>query len=205
MVIPAVAWLIAGLGNPGPAYAATRHNVGFRVTAALAAAAGASFRGPVRGALWAPSTIGGRAALLIQPQEYMNRSGPAVAAWLAALGLSPDSLLVISDDLDLPVGRLRVATGRGDGGHRGIRSVRESLGDLRFLRVRVGIGRLAGQDPVEYVLAAPGPDEAGALREAEARAADAVRAVLADGVVAAMNRFNPWRAPQLEAKTESGT
>lgn len=180
-----------GLGNPGPAYAATRHNVGFRVVAALVAGAGAGLRGPTRGACWAAATIGGRAAVLLQPQEYMNRSGPSVAAWLGALGLSLESLLVISDDLDLPVGRLRVATGGGDGGHRGIRSIGESLGGLGFHRVRVGIGRPLDGDPVEYVLAPPRADEAAALRDAEARAAEAARTVLAEGPIAAMNRFNP--------------
>lgn len=195
MATPEADWLVAGLGNPGPAYAATRHNVGFRVAGSLAAAAGARFRGPERGALWAAATIGGRPALLIQPQEFMNRSGLPVAAWLAAVGLFPDRLLVINDDLDLPVGRLKVVTGGGDGGHRGLRSIGEALGDLGFPRVRVGIGRPREQDPAEYVLVPPPPDEAGALREAEDLAADAVRVVLAEGPVAAMNRFNVRPAP----------
>lgn len=196
MATPEAAWLVVGLGNPGPAYAVARHNAGFRVAAALAAAAGRPFREPERGALWTPATIGGRFAVLIQPQEYMNRSGPPVAGWLAALGLSADNLLVITDDLDLPVGRVKVATGGGDAGHRGIRSIGDSLGHLEFLRVRVGIGRPPpSRDPADYVLAPPAPEEAGALREAEDRAADAVRVVLADGPVAAMNRFNVRPGP----------
>jgi PTH1 family peptidyl-tRNA hydrolase len=192
--VPEAAWLIAGLGNPGPGHAAARHNVGFRVVAVLAAAAGAAFRGPARGALWAWALTGGRPAVLIQPQEYMNYSGPPVAAWLAALGLGPDRLVVIHDDLDLAVGRLKVAAGGGDGGHRGIRSIGEALGDLEFLRVRVGIGRPAGDDAAAYVLAAPAGHEAEALRAAEARAAEAVEAILAGGPAAAMTRFNPWPA-----------
>lgn len=190
--MPEAAWLIAGLGNPGPGHAVARHNVGFRVVAVLAAAAGAAFRGPARGALWARAVTGGWPAVLIQPQEYMNCSGPPVAAWLAALGLGPDRLVVIHDDLDLEVGRLKVTAGGGDGGHRGIRSIGEALGGLGFLRVRVGIGRPAGEDAAAYVLAAPAGAEAETLPAMEARAAAAVCVILADGPAAAMNRFNPW-------------
>ncbi len=192
----AVAWLIVGLGNPGSEYAASRHNVGFRVAAVLAAAAGASFRGPERGALWAWARLGGPPAVLLQPQEYMNSCGPSAAAWLGVLRLTPDRLLVISDDLDLEVGRVKVGRGGGDGGHRGIRSLAEALGDLTFPRVRVGIGRLVGDDAAAYVLAPPGPGEAEVLRAAEVRAAEAARAVLAEGLAAAMNRFNPWPPPE---------
>jgi len=193
-ILPEAAWLIAGLGNPGPSYAAARHNVGFRVVAVLAAASGVAFRGPARGALWARAVVEGRPTVLIQPQEYMNCSGAPVAAWLAVLGLEPDRLVVIQDDLDLAVGRLRVTAGGGDAGHRGIRSIGEAVGDLSFLRVRVGIGRPTGEDAVTYVLAAPAGPEAEALRGAEARAVEAVEAVLAGGPAAAMNRFNPWPA-----------
>ncbi|HEY7676582.1 MAG TPA: aminoacyl-tRNA hydrolase, partial [Candidatus Methylomirabilis sp.] len=96
------------------------------------------------------------------------------------------------DDLDLEVARLKVAAGGGDGGHRGVRSIGEALGDLGFLRVRVGIGRPVGDDAIAYVLAAGAGHEAEALRAAEARAAEAVEAILADGPAAAMTRFNPW-------------
>ena len=190
--MPEVAWLIVGLGNPGPAHAAARHNVGFRVAVVLASVAGAAFRGPECGALWARANLGGQPAVLIQPQEYMNCSGPPVAAWLGALGLGPDRLLVIHDDLDLELGRVKVAAGGGDGGHRGVRSIGEALGDLGFLRVRVGLGRPEGVDAVAYVLAPPAVVEADVLRAAEARAAEAVRTVLTDGLTAAMDRFNPW-------------
>ena len=198
----AVAWVVVGLGNPGPEYAASRHNVGFRVAAVLAAAAGATFRGPERGALWARATLGGQPALLLQPQEYMNRSGPPAAAWLAALGLTPDRLLVISDDLDLEVGRVKVTRGGGDGGHRGIRSLGEALGGFPFSRVRLGIGRPVGDEATAYVLAPPGPGEAEVLRAAEIRAAEAGRAVLAEGLAAAMNRFNPWPPPDGNPREE---
>lgn len=158
----------------------------------LAATGGAAFQGPEHGALWARATMGGRPLVLLQPYQYMNCSGPPVAAWLAALGLGPDRLLVIHDDLDLEVGRVKVAAGAGDGGHRGVRSVAEAVGDSGFLRVRVGIGRPPGEDAMAYVLAAPSPAERDLLRLAEARAAEAVRVILAEGRTAAMNRFNPW-------------
>ncbi len=190
--MPEASWLIVGLGNPGPAYAAARHNAGFRVVEALAAAAGAALAGPTHGALWARAAAAGRPVVFLQPQEFMNCSGAPVAAWLAALGLGPDRLLVIHDDLDLEVGRVKVAAGGGDGGHRGVRSIGDAVGDLGFLRVRVGIGRPAGVDAVDYVLAAPPEAEAAALRAAEARAAEAVGAILGEGLTAAMNRFNTW-------------
>ncbi len=193
--MPGTGWLIVGLGNPGPGHAAARHNVGFRVAAGLASAAGATLGGPQHGALWAQATVGGRPAVLVQPQASMNCSGPPTAAWLAALALGPDRLLVIHDDLDLEVGRVKVGAGGGDGGHRGIRSIGAALGSLEFLRVRVGIGRPAGEDATDYVLAPPTEAEAESLRAAEARAAEAAWAVLGEGPVAAMNRFNPWPWP----------
>jgi len=186
------AWLIVGLGNPGAAYAGTRHNVGFRVVAVLAGAAGVAFAGPAGGALWARAPVGGELAMLLQPQAFMNASGPPVAAWLEALGLPAERLLVVADDLDLEVGRVKVAGAGGDGGHRGLRSIAEAVGTAGFLRMRVGIGRPAGEDAAAYVLKPPGPGEAEALGAAETRAAEAVRAVMADGPAAAMNRFNPW-------------
>ena len=205
-----VAWLIVGLGNPGPAYAATRHNAGFRVVEALATGAGARFHGPEGAALWARGMVEGHAAILLKPQAWMNGSGPPVAGWLAALGLPPDRLLVVNDDLDLAVGRVKVAAGSGHGGHRGVRSVGEALGTLAFPRARVGIGRPAGVEATAYVLATPGPEEAAALRAGEARAAEAVRTILADGLAAAMNRWNPWppagpgqiRSSKLETRNE---
>lgn len=187
-----MAWLIVGLGNPGAAYAATRHNAGFRVVELVAAGAGARFHGPEQAALWARGMLGGQPAILLKPQAWMNGSGPPVAAWLAGLGLGPDRLLVVSDDLDLEVGRVKVVAGGGHGGHRGVRSVGEALGTFGFPRVRMGIGRPVGMEAAEYVLAPPGPEEAAALRATEARAAEAVRTILADGLAAAMNRWNPW-------------
>ena len=186
-------WLIVGLGNPGEAYAGTRHNVGFRVVAGVTKAAGAAFTGPAGNALWARARLGRELVMLLQPQGFMNASGPPVAAWLEALGLQPERLLVVADDLDLEVGRVKVASGGGDAGHRGLRSIAEGLGTQGFLRVRVGIGRRpAGEDAAAYVLSPPPPAEAEALRAGEVLAAEAVRAVGAEGPAAAMNRFNPW-------------
>jgi PTH1 family peptidyl-tRNA hydrolase len=168
--------------------------VGWRVVAAVAKAAGAVFTGPIDNALWAGARLGGEPVLLLQPQGFMNASGPPVVAWVGALGLHPERLLVVADDLDLEVGRVKVASGGGDAGHRGLRSIAEALGTQGFLRLRVGIGRPAGEDAAAYVLSPPAPAEAEALRVAEAMAAEAVWAVVAEGPTAAMNRFNPWPA-----------
>jgi PTH1 family peptidyl-tRNA hydrolase len=188
---------VAGLGNPGLDYTTTRHNTGSRVAQALAEAAGVAFD-VEHGARLARARIGGLDVVLIQPQEYMNRSGPPVAAWLAALGLAPDRLLVMVDDLDLDLGRIKIALGGGDGGHRGLRSILDALDGAEFLRVRVGLGRPEGRDPAEYVLSAPAEEEAEVLQAAEARAAQAVEAVLASGPNTAMNVFNLWPWPPRE-------
>lgn len=184
-------WLVAGLGNPGPAYARTRHNVGFAVVERLAAEAAAGFApGPCEARLAAIS-ISSAPVLLLEPQTFMNRSGAAVAGWLARLGLPPARLIVVHDDLDLPVGRLRVVASAGPGGHRGVASIQEALGTAEFPRVRVGIGRPAtGEDAAGRVLDRVPPEESAVLAEAVARAADAVRSVILDGPGPAMNRYN---------------
>ena len=184
-------WLVAGLGNPGPAYVRTRHNVGFAVVERLAAAAAAGFApGPCEAQLAAIS-VSSVPVLLLKPQTFMNRSGAAVAGWLARLGLPPARLIVVHDDLDLPVGRLRVVASAGPGGHRGVASIQEALGSLEFPRVRVGIGRPeTGEDAAGRVLDQVPPEDSAVLAEAVRRAADAVRSVILDGPGPAMNRYN---------------
>lgn len=197
-----------GLGNPGPDYADTRHNVGFRVVEEVARRTGASLdeerhRGRF-GTGWArcaehgldgpegePGPVG-----LLCPLTYMNRSGTAVAAVLEAHPeLDPRSdLLVVFDDLDLPLGRLRLRPSGGAGGHNGLADVLEVLGSRSVPRLRVGIGRpQSGHDPVEYVLAPFAADERRALPGIVARAADAVETAVAQGVGPAMTEVN--RAP----------
>jgi peptidyl-tRNA hydrolase, PTH1 family len=184
-------WLVAGLGNPGPAYVRTRHNVGFAVVERLAADASAGFvSGPCETQL-ALVFLSSVPVLLLKPQTFMNRSGAAVAGWLSRLGLPPARLIVVHDDLDLPVGRLRIVTSAGAGGHRGVDSIQERLGTVDFARIRVGIGRPdAGEGAADRVLADVAPDESPVLADAVARAAKAVRSLILEGPGPAMNRYN---------------
>jgi PTH1 family peptidyl-tRNA hydrolase len=184
-------WLVAGLGNPGPVYVRTRHNVGFAVVERLAAGGSAAFAPGAYESQVALVTWSSVSVLLLKPETFMNRSGAAVAAWLTRLGLPPARLVVVHDDLDLPVGWLRIVAAAGAGGHRGVGSIQETLGTADFPRVRIGIGRPeAGEDAVDRVLADFAPEEAAALTDAVARAVDAVRSLILEGPAPAMNRFN---------------
>lgn len=200
--------LVVGLGNPGPEYADTRHNVGFRIVEHLAERHAIALRldRRVEGRLGEGTIRGVRAALLL-PLTYMNRSGRAVAASLEERPLVEvgADLLVVYDDLDLPFGRLRIRPGGGAGGHRGLADIQARLGRSDFPRLRFGIGRPPeGLEGVEHVLAPFDPSEAEALAPRLALAADAVEAVLCEGVAVAMNRFNrdpeapqPGSAPEV--------
>jgi len=189
--------LVVGLGNPGPEYADTRHNVGFRIVERLAERHGIALRRERRfHGLFGDGVVRGVATGLLEPQTFMNLSGRAVVAAVDALPLGDlaSDLVVVYDDLDLPFGRLRVRPGGGAGGHNGLGDIQERLGRNDFARLRFGIGRPPpGEDPVEYVLAPFDAAQAAALDERLAQAADAVEAILAEGVAAAMNRFNASR------------
>jgi PTH1 family peptidyl-tRNA hydrolase len=195
------AWLVAGLGNPGAGYASTRHNVGFMVADRLAGTRG-GFRPAPHQVEAAWLRLGNVSVALIKPQAFMNLSGSPVAEWLAALGLTPDRLVVVHDDLDLPLGRLRVSARAGAGGHRGVESIQVSLGSKDFPRVRVGIGRPPeSADAVEHVLEVFGPEEMPTLAQVLEDAADAVQVLIRQGLDPAMNRYN--RRPE-EAGASSG-
>ena len=184
-------WLVAGLGNPGPAYVRTRHNVGFAVVERLAAAGAAGFSAAKYESQVALFCLPPTLVLLLKPQTFMNRSGAAVAGWLLHLGLPAERLVVVHDDLDLRVGQLRVVISAGAGGHRGVRSVQEALGLVGFPRVRIGIGRPTnGEAAADHVLADIAPEECPVLADAVARAADAVRSLILEGPASAMNRYN---------------
>jgi PTH1 family peptidyl-tRNA hydrolase len=171
--------VVAGLGNPGRSYELTRHNVGFLVADELARRHGGSWRAKKK-AEAASVSLGLKNVTLLKPTTYMNKSGAALAGYEAA------QLVVVHDDLDLPVGDVRVKVGGGTGGHNGLRSIIGYLG-AEFVRVRIGIGRPpVGVSVTDYVL---GRAEA-AMKEAVPQAADAVEAVLEAGPEAAMNRFN---------------
>jgi PTH1 family peptidyl-tRNA hydrolase len=190
-------WLIAGLGNPGPEYSHNRHNVGYWCINRLARLHGINLKARRLAAL-GEGEIGGTAVLLLKPRTYVNHSGQAIGAALRHSKIPPERLLVVYDDLDLPAGRLRLKANGSHGGHNGIRSIIGAIGSTEFPRLRVGIGRphVDGQpvwDPdvvAVWVLSDPTPQEVKTLQNAAARAAQAVEMVLAEGVEAAMNRYN---------------
>lgn len=191
MGAPTPSWLVVGLGNPGPRYEATRHNVGFVVVDRFASRGDA---GPWRqacGSLVAEARCGDDGVLLAKPQTFMNRSGVALRALAERTGLAPDHVLVVHDDLDLPFGRLRVRIGGGAGGHNGIRSAVEELGTGDFLRLKVGIGRPEpGGDVVAFVLSPFTQEEQAVLPDLIGRAADALGSIIVEGPLRAMNRFH---------------
>jgi PTH1 family peptidyl-tRNA hydrolase len=184
-------WLVVGLGNPGLEYGESRHNVGFRVLEAVAAAAGVRCRRRRFESLYATAVLAGVPVTLVLPQAYMNLSGEPVRAWVESLRLPLERLLVIHDDIDLPLGRLRVIREGGHAGHKGVRAIQEALGTEAFPRLRLGVGRPPGKaETPEYVLGAFAPEEAAIAAGMIARAADGVLLLLAEGVTAAMNRLN---------------
>lgn len=190
----ATPFLIVGLGNPGGQYEETRHNVGFQVVDALARQWGASrFQKKFSGLLGECQAEGGAKVLLLKPQTYMNLSGDSVQPTVAFYKIDPvTSVLVVSDDLDLPTGRLRLRKSGGSGGHNGLKSIIQSLGTEGFARLRVGIGRpeTTGPQVKDHVLAAPSKAERELIQRAVDRAAQAAAAVVKDGVEKAMNVFN---------------
>lgn len=194
--------LIVGLGNPGPEYAGTRHNAGFMVVDRLLAGFPAGRfeeRHTASSSVWA-GRFRGRALLLQKPLTFMNLSGQAVALLARRCEITPESILVISDDLDLPVGRLRLRNGGADGGHNGLKSIIAELGSASFRRLRIGIGRPKPGETVDYVLSKFEGEEERRFDASLAAAVEAVRAVLAGGMARAMNRFNAW-TPVEESET----
>jgi PTH1 family peptidyl-tRNA hydrolase len=189
--------VIAGLGNPGEAYRGSRHNAGHLVVAGLAAEYGirlAAGRGDFMSGVG--SILGVRAELVL-PLCYMNRSGDAVRDALAASGAVPEDLLVVCDDVDLPLGQLRFRRSGGDGGHNGLGSIIERLSTDAFARLRLGVGRPPeGAETSDYVLDRFLPEEEAAVRDMTRRAADAVALMLKRGLEVAMNEYNRRLAAQ---------
>lgn len=184
--------LVVGLGNPGPEYAGTRHNLGFRVVEVLAARWSVALKEKKRlEAYVGQGEVAGEPVVLAQPLTYMNLSGQAVAKLLRYWRLAPADMVVLHDDLDVPLGRLKVVERGGPGGHRGVLSIQEALGTGEFLRVKLGIGRpppfLSSED---YVLSPFSPEEAEAIPDLVARAALAVETLITEGLAAAQNRFH---------------
>ncbi len=190
-------WLVAGLGNPGPAYAGHRHNVGYLVADELASRLGSPFRSHKSGYA---EVVEGRAGpigtdaarvVLARARGYMNESGGPIKALVAFYKIPVDRLVVVHDELDIPFGTLRVKLGGGDNGHNGLRSVRSSLGTGDFYRVRVGIGRPPGRKDVSnHVLGNYSAAERRDLPFHVDRAADAVESLIVDGLAVTQQTYN---------------
>jgi len=185
--------IVVGLGNPGTRYVATRHNLGFRVLDRLAQRCGAQFRADAqRAAQVARIDSGERGCVLAKPRTFMNRSGRAVLALLGGSGSDAARLLVVYDDADLELGCIRIRLAGGAGGHNGLRSIIDALRTTEFPRLRLGIrGARRDEEALEdYVLEPFDDDERARADELVELGADAVEAILADGLARAMNRFN---------------
>lgn len=180
--------LVVGLGNPGPQYAGTRHNVGFDVVDTLAKSNGVVLKTHKFQAQYGVGTVAGRSVVLAKPMTFMNLSGRAVAALARHFGIKPDAVLVVSDDLDMDVARVRLKPKGGAGGHNGHKSIIQALGTSDYPRLKIGIGR-AGES-VDHVLSRFPPDERDAVNEAIKASATACEIWLSDGIERAMNQAN---------------
>ena len=183
--------LIVGLGNPGPRYAGTRHNIGFEVVGLLAERLGGKFKAHKGRCDVVEGRLAGAPVVLAKPKSYMNISGGPVVSISRFYKVPVERVVVVHDELDLPFGSLRLKRGGGHGGHNGLRSISTALGNREYLRVRFGIGRPPGrQDPADFVLREFTPAERKELPFLIDRAADAVELLIAQGLEAAQNRFN---------------
>jgi len=182
--------LIVGLGNPGSDYAQNRHNVGYQCVERLRQRHGLALGKVMFKAYTASGQIAGAKVLLARPLTFMNLSGQAVRPLLRWYHVALSDLLVICDDLDLPLGKIRLRQKGGSGGHKGMRSIIEALGTEDFPRLRVGIGHPVHGEPEDYVLSDFAPDELSVMEEAYERAVAAVESFIAAGIITAMNLFN---------------
>ncbi|MBT3217674.1 MAG: aminoacyl-tRNA hydrolase [Proteobacteria bacterium] len=197
--------LVVGLGNPGPRYVDTRHNAGFLVIDRLGSRWNASCDKSMFGALVDKALVNSCSAVLAKPQKFMNRSGHPVSSVRGYYKIEVSDIVVVHDDVDLPLGRIKVKSGGGHGGHKGVRDITQQLGNSEFVRIRFGVSRPPeGWDTADYVLQKWNDDDSELLGGAIERAADAVEAVLRAGVKQAMNDFNS-RVETVEGPTSAGT
>ena len=183
--------LVVGLGNPGKKYQHTRHNIGFRIIDRIAEQNNVLVTRKCCDALVGEWILDGEKIVLVKPQTYMNRSGEAIRSLLRKFGALAQDMVVVYDDLDLPLGRIRVRSGGSAGGHRGALSILESLAGATFLRVRLGIGRPPeGVDPADFVLATFKPEEAETVGMLINQGAKAVVYLLREGLERTMREFN---------------
>jgi len=193
-------YLIAGLGNPGQKYMNTRHNAGFMAVDHIAGVSAVSVNQKKFDSQWGRGTIAGVSCILMKPMAYMNRSGPPVQQLSNYFKIKSENILVIHDDIDLALGRVKIKEKGGDGGHKGIKSIIQSLGGGNFLRLRIGIGR--GDEPVArqsddrqpdvitHVLGRFKADEKEILDRIIQTSGEGIEFVLCEGVKKAMNKFN---------------
>ena len=187
-----VSWLVVGLGNPGAKYENTRHNVGFMTADALAGRNGEPIRRVKYHALTSEAVIGGQSVLLMKPTTFMNLSGQAVSEAARFYKIPADHVLVISDDVDLPLGKLRIRKSGSAGGHNGLKNIIQQLGTDQFPRLKIGVGSKPHPDynMADWVLGQFQGEDKKTIDAAVARAADAVECLLADGIDRAMNQYN---------------
>ena len=187
-----VSWLVVGLGNPGAKYENTRHNVGFMTADALAGRNGEPIRRVKYNALTSEAVIGGQSVLLMKPTTFMNLSGQAVSEAARFYKIPADHVLVISDDVDLPLGKLRIRKSGSAGGHNGLKHIIQLLGTDQFPRLKIGVGGKPHPDynMADWVLGQFQGEDKKTIDAAVARAADAVECLLADGIDRAMNQYN---------------
>jgi PTH1 family peptidyl-tRNA hydrolase len=185
-------WVVVGLGNPGRRYTGTRHNVGFLLVRRLARRWGVKFRKRKYGAKVAETMRNNERLVLALPQTYMNLSGAAVKQIVAGYRIAPQHLVVVYDDLDIPIGQIRVRKEGRPGSHKGMSSIVAEIGTSAFPRLRVGIGPHPEADDVsEFVLSPFSREELSLLEDALGRAEDALEMVIDGRIDAAMNTFNP--------------
>jgi PTH1 family peptidyl-tRNA hydrolase len=183
---------VIGLGNPGKQYEGSRHNAGFQVVDELVRKWGVLLQERKFRASWGTASAGGGKIVLVKPLTYMNRSGEAVGEIIRYFGIPAGAMLVVHDDLDLPLGRIKVAAhGGGAGGHRGLLSIMEHVGNREFPRVKLGVGRPLFGEPIEsFVLMSPYSADQKDFEEMVTRGAEVVLEIIAAGLDAAANRFN---------------
>lgn len=185
-------WIVVFLGNPGPRYEGTRHNAGFMAAAAFEKEKGIRINRVRFGALTASAGLGGTKVFLMKPQTFMNLSGEAVGQAARFYKTPPERILVVSDEMALPVGKLRVRTGGSAGGHNGLKNIIEHLGTDRFPRIRIGVGEPPHPefDAADWVLSVFKNQDAEEITKAAGLAAEAVEYYIVNGPEKTMNRFN---------------
>ncbi|MBS7366102.1 MAG: aminoacyl-tRNA hydrolase [Clostridia bacterium] len=187
-----VSWIVVFLGNPGPKYRDTRHNAGFMAADAMEKKLGVSINKLRFKALTAQATLGGEKVLLLKPQTYMNLSGESVSPAAAFYKVPPEHIIVVSDEVSLPIGKLRIRKSGSAGGHNGLKNIIAMLGTDAFPRIRMGVGAPphADYDMADWVLSSFKNQDADDMRSLAVRVCDAVECYIAEGPDRAMNKFN---------------